>query len=368
VTRDYLDHLSRELALLAARLPRRPSLRQMHWGGGTPTYLAVAELETLFAAVTAHWTIEPRAELAIEIDPRVTSVEQLEALARLGFNRLSMGVQDFTPEVQEAIGRRQTFAETKALMEAARALGFSEGINFDLIYGLPRQTAASFELSLERLVELRPDRVAMYSFAFVPWARLHQRRLDAAALPERGEKLALHLMARARLLGAGYVQVGIDHFALPSDELARAAGDARLARNFMGYTVKESSTLVAAGVSGIGEVAGAFFQNQRKLSSYYAAIDAGRLPIERGYVLDPDDRIRQFVIRELLCNFAVDRNAVRRELWRRLRRLLRNRRAEIASSRRRAASACWTRRVRVSCSPRPEGSSRATSAWPSIGI
>ena len=312
VAATYLQFLAREVDLLAERLPNRRLLAQMQWGGGTPTYLSPAELERLFATIHRHFEVSAGAELAIEVDPRVTTAQHLAVLRSLGFNRLSMGVQDFTPAVQEAIGRRQTFEETRALVDAARALGFSEGINFDLIYGLPLQDETSFEVNLDRLLELRPDRVAMYSFAYVPWARPHQRRIEAATLPAGEIKLALSLSAFDRLLDAGYEPIGMDHFALPGDELARAAREARLSRNFMGYTSSPVAATVALGVSGIGEVEGAFFQNERKLSRYYAALNAGRLPIERGYLLDDDDRVRQFVIRQLMCNFAVDKDVVGR--------------------------------------------------------
>ena len=310
VARTYLGYLRRELDLVAARLPHRRSVVQMHWGGGTPTYLEPGELEELFGHVTASFSLAPGAEVAVEVDPRVTTRGHLQALARLGFNRLSMGVQDFTPEVQEAIGRGQTFEETKELILAARELGFREGINLDLVYGLPQQTEATFQTNLDRLLELKPDRLALYSFAYVPWIRPNQKRIDATALPAREGKMALYLAALTRLVGAGYEPIGMDHFALPADELARAARQKRLDRNFMGYTVKPASMMVAFGVSGIGEVEGGFFQNQKKLSSYYAALDSGRLPVERGYQLDADDRVRQWVIRQLMCNFEVDKRQV----------------------------------------------------------
>ncbi len=312
VARTYLDYLRREINLLAERLPHRRTLSQMQWGGGTPTYLSPAELEELFAAVAQRFAFEPEAEIAIEVDPRFTTRAHLATLARLGFNRLSLGVQDFTPAVQEAIGRGQTFEQTRAVVEAARELGLAESINFDLVYGLPLQDESSFEANLDRVLELSPDRVAMYSFAYVPWARPHQKRLDASALPPREVKLALYLRALERLLGAGYQSIGMDHFALPGDELARAAYESRLERNFMGYTVKAASAMVALGTSGISEVKGAYFQNERKLASYYAALDAGRLPVQRGYLLDDDDRLRQHVIRQLMCHFALDKDDVER--------------------------------------------------------
>lgn len=306
----YLDSLRREIDLVAAELPRRRSLAQMHWGGGTPTYLSPPQLEELFRTVTARFALEPGAELAIEVDPRVTTRDHLETLAALGFNRLSLGVQDFTPEVQEAIGRGQTWEQTRSTFDTARRLGFGEGINVDLVYGLPRQEAAGFAASLDRLVELRPDRVALYSFAYVPWSRPHQKRIEASALPAGEAKIDLYLLALDRLSAAGYEPIGMDHFALPTDELARAARAGRLDRNFMGYTVKPSSVTLAAGTSGISELEGAYFQNERALAPYYAALDAGRLPIQRGYLLDADDRVRQYVIRQLMCNFAVSKGDV----------------------------------------------------------
>jgi oxygen-independent coproporphyrinogen-3 oxidase len=312
VAATYLDYLRRETELLAERLPHQRRLSRMQWGGGTPTYLSPAELERLYASIAARFEFAADAELAIEVDPRVTTRQHLATLCGLGFNRLSMGVQDFTPAVQEAIGRRQTFEETRVLVDAARDMGFAEGINFDLVYGLPLQDEASFESNLDRLLELRPDRVALYSFAYVPWVRPHQRRIDAALLPPSELKLTLYLAAFDRLLDAGYAAIGMDHFALPDDELARAARESRLERNFMGYSATPAAETIALGVSGIGEFDGAFFQNERKLSRYYAALDAGRLPIERGYLLDDDDRLRQFVIRQLMCSFAVDKDVVER--------------------------------------------------------
>lgn len=305
VAAQYLDYLGRELELAADLLPERRKLIQMHWGGGTPTYLEPAQLEQLFDRVTRHFELLPDSERAIEVDPRVTTPAHLETLARLGFNRLSFGVQDFTPEVQAAIGRGQTFEQTRTLMESARRVGFADGINLDLVYGLPLQTEATFRASLDLVTQLRPDRLAIYSFAFVPWIRPNQKKIDEAALPHREAKMALYFAALEKLLAAGYEPIGMDHFALPGDELARAARAGRLDRNFMGYTVKPSNAMIAFGVSGIGEVEGGFFANEKKLSRYYEALDSGRLPIERGYQLDADDRIRQYVIRQLMCNFKV---------------------------------------------------------------
>jgi oxygen-independent coproporphyrinogen-3 oxidase len=306
---DYLEHLCREIDLLAAHLPQRRRVSQYHWGGGTPTYLAPSQIERLHEHVTRHFDVDAAGELAIEIDPRVTSHEQMRLLRQLGFNRLSMGVQDFDPTVQAAVNRFQTESETRALYEACRALGF-DSINLDLIYGLPHQSPASFARTIASVIDMRPDRLAIYSYAFVPWLKAHQTRMDLEALPAPQAKLRLFCIARERLLGAGYVQIGMDHFALPGDELARALEARRLHRNFMGYTVKMGSDMVGVGVSAIGDLRGSFAQNVKKLSTYYAALDAGRFPIERGYVLDGDDRLRREVITRLMCNFWVDRREI----------------------------------------------------------
>jgi oxygen-independent coproporphyrinogen III oxidase len=305
----YLDYLRRELALVARSLGERRRIVQYHWGGGTPTYLSVDQMQTLHAAVADHFEILPDAEVAIEVDPRVTSVEQLETLRRMGFNRLSMGVQDFTPEVQAAVNRRQPEDVTRRLFDGARRLGF-ESINIDLIYGLPLQTPASFGRAVDAVVAMRPDRAAVYSYAHVPWIRPHQRRIPADTLPSGPGKLELFFEAMDRFVAAGYLQIGMDHFAHADDEIARAAVAGTLHRNFMGYTTRPAPDLVGVGLSAIGDAGGAFAQNVKKLSTYYAALDEGRFATERGYALDDDDRIRRHVIAELMCNFRIDRRGV----------------------------------------------------------
>jgi oxygen-independent coproporphyrinogen-3 oxidase len=312
VAEKYLEYLKREIDSVAARLPHRRRVSQMQWGGGTPTYFNPDQLVDLLARFREHFEFMDGAELAIEVDPRVTSREHLERLAGGGFNRLSMGVQDLTPEVQEAITRGQSYEETAELMEHARKVGFTEGINLDLVYGLPRQELESFDRNLDQVLDLRPDRVAVYSFAYVPWIKGHQKKLDQASFPTPELKLQLYLRAMERFLEAGYEPIGMDHFALPEDELAVAAGEGRLHRNFMGYSVMPASDMVAFGISGIGDIRGAFFQNEKKLSDYYQAVDEGRLPVARGYLLDEDDRIRQYVIQQIMCNFRVTVDEVRR--------------------------------------------------------
>jgi len=309
VAARYLEYLQRELAMLAGALGSRRRVVQCHWGGGTPTYLSPAQIAQLDAAVARHFDVAPDAEKAIEIDPRVTTPRQIALLRRLGFNRLSFGVQDFDECVQHAIGRHQTEAQTRDLHWAARDAGF-ESINFDLVYGLPMQTADSFARTLAAVVDLLPDRIAVYSYAHVPWMRPHQKAIDAADLPDARAKRALVAAAVDAFAAAGYVSIGMDHFALPDDELAVAARERRLYRNFMGYTVRPAPDSVAAGVSAIGDVAGAFAQNHKTLARYYEALDAGRFPVERGYALSGEDRLRRHVIAELMCNFHVDAEAV----------------------------------------------------------
>lgn len=311
VTEPYLAHLFREIELVAAALPNRRRVSQYHWGGGTPTYLSVPEIHALLDHFERFFSFEPGAEIAIEVDPRVTTAEQLAALRSRGFNRLSLGVQDLDPTVQEAIGRVQPVEVTAATVEEARRLGF-RGINIDLIYGLPHQTLASFRAMLDSVIALAPDRLAIYSFAYVPWLKGNQRKLETDVLPDRDTKIGLILEARERLLGAGYRAIGMDHFARPDDELAAALDAGRLQRNFMGYTVHEAADQIAFGVSAIGLVQGAYAQNHKKLSDYYADVEAGRFPVERGYALTADDQLRADVIQSLMCGFAVDRAAIER--------------------------------------------------------
>jgi oxygen-independent coproporphyrinogen III oxidase len=309
VAERYLEYLKREIEMLSARLGRRRHVVQHHWGGGTPTYLEPAQLADLFGAVTRHFDVDPRGELAIEIDPRVTTAEHIDTLRALGFNRLSLGVQDCTEAVQAAINRYQSEAETRSLLARAREVGF-ESINVDLIYGLPFQTLEGFGRTVDAIVDMRPERLAVYSYAHVPWIRGNQKRIDPMDLPPAPLKFELFTVALDKLLAAGYVQIGMDHFAVPSDELALAAADGTLHRNFMGYTTRPAPDMLGAGISAIGEVRHAFAQNTKKLSTYYATLDSGRFPIERGLALDPDDLVRRYVITQLMCNFALRKGDV----------------------------------------------------------
>ena len=311
VAAAYIEDLEREVALVADRLQKRTRLVQYHWGGGTPTFLSLEEIERVFRAFADRFTFEPGAEIAIEVDPRVTTHRQAELLRRLGFNRISMGVQDFDTDVQEAVNRYQTFQQTKDLHEHLRGLGV-ESINFDFIYGLPHQTPESFRKTIQLALELRPDRVAVYSYAFVPWIKAHQKAIHLEDLPAREVKLELFGIAHELFTADGYQQIGMDHFALAGDSLALAAREHTLHRNFMGYTTHPARDSVGFGVSAIGDLGGAFAQNTKKLNRYKDALDQGRPPIERGFARSRDDEIRRDVIQSLMCNFYLDVRAIER--------------------------------------------------------
>ncbi len=308
----YLDGLERELDLYASLLGSRRTLSQLHWGGGTPTFLTVAQLERLWNMVRARFEPRDGAEIAVEVHPARTSFEQLELLRGLGFNRLSMGVQDFDQRVQTLIGRHQSVEATTDLVAHARRLGF-EGVNFDLIYGLPGQTLETWTETLQRVVELRPDRLAIYGFAYLPSLRAQQRKIDPDLLPFGAEKLALLGRATDVLVGAGWETIGFDHFALPTDGLVRARRRRTLGRNFQGFTVCAAPDTIACGVTGISDIGGAYAQNHKKPSAYFDSVRQGRLPTERGLWLTPEDRRRRQWITQLMCNdgLVLDRGAVR---------------------------------------------------------
>ncbi len=309
VAEKYLGYLHREIREVARRLRPRRKVVQYHWGGGTPTYLNLEQMRALQQVVTECFDILPDAEAAIEVDPRVTSRAQIDLLRSMGFNRLSMGVQDFDPDVQAIINRNQTEQQTRELFAYSRSAGFAS-INIDLIYGLPLQKPETFAQTLAAVIELRADRIAVYSYAHVPWLRTQQKGFDPGMLPSGEQKLELFCLARDAFLRAGYREIGMDHFAVPEDELAKAVETRTLSRNFMGYTVKAAPDMIGVGVSAIGDVAGAYAQNQKKLPRYYDAIDKGSLPIDRGYRLSADDQLRRFVITQLMCNFHLDKRAV----------------------------------------------------------
>lgn len=302
---SYLVHLREEMDIVAAKLGERRSFVQLHLGGGTPTFLGRAQLERLWDAISSRFRAVDDAEVAIEIDPVVTSKDQLTQLRSFGFNRLSMGVQDFDPRVQAAVNRVQTVESTRDLVEHARKLGFS-GINFDLIYGLPLQTPDSWSRTLDHVLDIAPDRTAVYSFAFVPDVRPHQRRLAVHDRPAGIQKLQLFGMAYERFCASGYVPIGMDHFAKSHDELVRASALGKLGRNFQGYTVRAAADVVAFGVSAISDVNGLYAQNAPAMARYEARVRSGRLATEKGMSLDEDDVVRRKIISEIMCNFTVD--------------------------------------------------------------
>ncbi|MDH5576857.1 MAG: oxygen-independent coproporphyrinogen III oxidase [Betaproteobacteria bacterium] len=315
VTRDhaksakYIKYLEKELALLDPSLGAARQIGQMHWGGGTPTFLAREEMGALVAAIDRRFQRAPDCESAIEVDPRRASPGTLEYLAGLGFNRVSLGVQDFDAEVQKAVHRIQSEEETRRVVGEARANGF-RSLNIDLIYGLPKQTLDGFNRTLDQVIALDPDRIALYSYAHLPSVFMPQRRIAAADLPSAEAKLQILSLAIGRLTRAGYLYIGMDHFARPDDELALAQSQGRLQRNFQGYSTRRGSDLIGLGVSAIGAVGPTYYQNQKRLEDYYAALDAGRLPVARGLELTPDDLVRRAVIQGLACHFRLSIESV----------------------------------------------------------
>ena len=296
----YLHYLAREIALHTQHCGTGLPVSQLHLGGGTPTFLSDQGLAELMGLLRSHFTLQPGAELSIEVDPRTVTAQRLAFLAQLGFNRLSFGVQDFDSRVQKAVHREQPAEQVFDLLQAARELGFAS-VNVDLIYGLPCQTVQSFERTLEQVCELRPDRIALYAYAHLPERFKPQRRIDAAALPDAGAKVAMLARSLERFQAAAYVYVGMDHFALASDSLAVAKRQGRLHRNFQGYSTQPDCDLIALGVSAIGRVGATYSQNAKTLEEYYDFIDQGQLPVVRGLALSRDDLIRRAVIMALMC-------------------------------------------------------------------
>ena len=302
---EYLQYLAREIALQVERLGRGALVRQLHLGGGTPTFLDDAGLRTLMTMLRDAFTLAPDGEHSIEIDPRTVDRERLVSLAALGFNRLSFGVQDFDPDVQKAVHRIQPAGQVFDLVATARGIGF-DSVNVDLIYGLPRQSAASFDRTLAQVCALRPDRIALYAYAHLPDRFKAQRRIASQALPDAAAKVEMLSRSIAALTEAGYVYIGMDHFALPDDALAVARRQGRLHRNFQGYSTQPDCDLVALGVSAIGRVGATYSQNAKTLEEYYDLLDQGRLPVVRGLALTRDDLLRRTVIMAIMCQGRVD--------------------------------------------------------------
>jgi oxygen-independent coproporphyrinogen III oxidase len=306
----YLADVHREIDLLAARVdPSRP-VKQVHWGGGTPTYLTPVQAGRLAEHLFEAFRPDADAEVSVEVDPRVTTPEHLSVLKQRGFNRVSMGVQDFDPVVQELVNRIQPFDLTKNLVEAARTLGYAS-VNLDMIYGLPGQTRAGFERSVEQIISLRPDRVAMYSYAHVPWLKRPQRVL-AAHLPEGSEKFAIFVSGIERFVAAGYTYIGMDHFALAHDEIVKAQQNRTLHRNFQGYTTHAGCDLYGLGVSAISSVDDTYLQNTKDYREYHQSTQEGRSSTVKGHRLGGADSLRRDVITKLLCHCAIDKREIER--------------------------------------------------------
>jgi oxygen-independent coproporphyrinogen-3 oxidase len=306
---EYLRYLEKEIELHAAELGSGQMVSQLHFGGGTPTFLSDAELREVMQMLRKAFRFVPGGEYSIEIDPRTINTQRLEELAIMGFNRLSFGVQDFDPAVQKAVHRVQPAEQVFALTRAARERGF-ESINVDLIYGLPQQTEASIQRTLDQVCQLRPDRIALYSYAHLPERFKPQRRIDAALLPSAAAKLGMLSDAVARLQAAGYVYIAMDHFALPEDSLAVAQRQGRLHRNFQGYSTQPDCDMIGLGVSGIGRIGATYSQNVKTLEEYYDALDRNTLPVQRGLALSRDDLVRRAVIMALMCQGQVEYESI----------------------------------------------------------
>ena len=301
---EYLRYLALELALHTDLIGKGRTVSQLHLGGGSPTFMNDDELRALMDLLQQHFQLAPGAELSIEVDPRTVDVARIDALASMGFNRLSFGVQDFDPAVQKAVHRVQPAEQVFALVHAARERGF-DSINVDLIYGLPLQSPASFDRTLAQITELRPDRIALYGYAHLPQRFKPQRRINDAELPTASAKVAMLARSLEALLAVGYVYVGMDHFALPNDPLAVAKRQGRLHRNFQGYSTQPDCDLIALGVSSIGRVGATYSQNAKTLDDYYDLLNHGRFPVVRGLALTRDDLLRRAVIMAIMCQGAV---------------------------------------------------------------
>lgn len=310
---DYLRDLNKEMALRSRWFDSSRPIEQLHLGGGTPTFLSTQRLAALLDALGRHFALtdDPGRDYSIEIDPRTVSPASIQMLTDIGFNRISLGVQDFDPDVQAAINRVQPPAMVQDILDAARALDL-RSINFDLIYGLPRQTLATFAATLDRVIQMRPDRLAVYGYAHMPSIFKAQRQIHAADLPDAATRLALLQLAVNMLTDAGYEYIGMDHFALPGDTLAQAQRNGSLHRTFQGYTTHASRDLVSLGVSAIGQVGGLYIQNHKGLREYSAALERGELPQKRGVVMTEDDAVRREVIQQIMCHGKLDIASVER--------------------------------------------------------
>ncbi|MGF1527191.1 MAG: oxygen-independent coproporphyrinogen III oxidase [Candidatus Competibacterales bacterium] len=310
----YLADLHREIEAQGALFDSRRPVNQLHWGGGTPTFISPGEMTALMACLGEYFALrhDDSGEYGIEVDPRAAGPDTVALLRSLGFNRLSVGIQDFDPAVQKAVNRIQSFAETAACIEAAKATGF-HSVSVDLIYGLPHQSVSRFAATLDGVLSLEPDRLSVFNYAHLPGMFKIQRQIDPATLPTPAVKLELLRLVIERLTANGYIHIGMDHFAKPGDELAKAQAKGQLHRNFQGYSTHRDCDLVAVGASAIGKVGDTYSQNWRDVADYQRLVDQGKLPVMRGIALGPDDLLRRAVIEQLLCHFRLDPAALEAE-------------------------------------------------------
>lgn len=309
----YLGRVAKEMALYASLFDRDRPVKQLHWGGGTPTYISTGEMTWLMSETRRYFKLldNDRGEYSVEVHPGRVSADTLAHLRDLGFNRVSMGVQDFNPRVQRAINRYNSVEQVRQLMQAVRRQGYLS-ISMDLIYGLPLQTRSSMAETLEQVIELEPDRLSLFNYAHLPQRFKSQRLIDESQLPDAGEKLAILQMAIERLQAAGYVYIGMDHFARPGDSLVTAQRQGKLQRNFQGYSTHGNCDLIACGVSAISYYGGAYLQNAKNLEQYQSLIDAGGAALTRGVQLTREDQLRRDVISELICHFYLDFESINR--------------------------------------------------------
>ncbi|QWF69433.1 oxygen-independent coproporphyrinogen III oxidase [Methylomonas paludis] len=310
----YLDSLVQEIAMQGALFDKSRVVNQLHWGGGTPTFLNYAQMRQLMEATRTHFNLrdDDKGEYSIEVDPRETNDQTIAQLRELGFNRISLGLQDFDPAVQKAVNRIQSKEQTFAVLDAARQEGF-RSTNIDLIYGLPLQTEQSFAATLDQVLAYEPDRFSIFNYAHMPSRFKTQRQIVETELPSPALKLDILQMVGKKLTDAGYVYIGMDHFAKPDDELAVAQREGKLYRNFQGYSTHSDCDLVGLGVTSIGRVADAYLQNNKELDEYQSSIAEGKLPVFRGVALDEDDKLRRAVITQLICHFDLDFSKIEQE-------------------------------------------------------
>jgi oxygen-independent coproporphyrinogen III oxidase len=308
----YIKYLGREIALQAQYLAGPREVTQLHFGGGTPTFLSDDEMRDLWKHIREHFTLAPDGEYSIEVDPRKVGPENVATLAEMGFNRMSLGVQDFDEKVQIAVNRVQSEQETLDVMHAARANGF-QSLSIDLIYGLPHQSVDGFDRTLDRVLSADPDRLAIYNYAHLPHLFKPQRRINEADVPTPDQKMQILARAIQKLVDAGYVFIGMDHFAKPDDELAVAQREGRLHRNFQGYSTHAECEMLAFGISSIAKLGTCYGQNVKTLDEYYGCLDEGKLPVFRGLELNADDLLRRDIITQLMCHFELSYAAVEKQ-------------------------------------------------------